>query len=322
MRIISTLPGSPLGSPRRFTPPERVVSAQEKPAALSVAAAFPPLAPPWPASALGEGAPLLMGIVNITPDSFSDGGQFLAQDAALAHMHALVAEGADLLDLGAESTRPGHVPLSEQEELARLAPIFGALEAAPLGVPLSLDTAKAAVAARGVRAGVRILNDIWALRDPDMARVAAQNQCGLVLMHNRETLDPAGDSLEILAQEMRVYFARALEKAVQAGVSQSRIALDPGIGFGKNLPQNLLALRLMPDIARALGCAFLVGVSRKSMLGAITGRPVSQRQPAGVAAALLCAQAGASVLRVHDPGAHADAIRVWQALEGKAFTPK
>ena len=260
--------------------------------------------------------PAVMGIVNVTPDSFSDGGRAAALADALALAARLVAEGADLLDVGGESSRPGAEPVPEAEELRRVLPVVEAL-AASLPVPISVDTVKPGVARRALAAGATILNDITALADPEMLAAAAGSGAGVVLMHMAGTprtmqLDPRYDDV---TAEVLEFLARRVEHAEAAGIPRVRIAVDPGIGFGKTQAHNLELLRNLGRFA-TLGCPLLVGTSRKGFLGAITGRPVGERSAASVASALAAVARGAIVVRVHDVGPTVDALKVWGALEG------
>lgn len=253
--------------------------------------------------------PVIMGIVNVTPDSFSDGGLFVSKEAALAHARKLAAEGADIVDVGAESTRPGHRPVSPEEEWARLAPLLAAL-VTEAGVPVSIDTYKAATARRALAAGVAVVNDVWGLqRDPDMAPAIAEAGAGVVVMHNRETTDP---EIDIVADMMR-FFERSLEIARRAGVPQGRIALDPGIGFGKNRQQNYDALRATREIAK-LACPVLIGVSRKSIFKGLPDGLLEGRLVGTLAANLVAAVDGARIFRVHDVAEHRAAFEVFSAL--------
>ncbi|WP_255609205.1 dihydropteroate synthase [Methylosinus sp. Sm6] len=251
-----------------------------------------------------------MGIVNVTPDSFSDGGRFLAPQAALAQARKLAAEGADIVDIGAESTRPGHTPLSAEEEWARLEPLLAAL-VADCGVPVSIDTYKGRTARRALAAGVAVVNDIWGLqRDPDMAHAIAEAGVGVVVMHNRESVDASID----IVDDMRRFFERSLAIAESAGVPRSRILLDPGIGFGKTREQDFAALRAVPELV-ALGLPLLIGVSRKRLFGALLGAEVDARLIATIAANLIAAMQGAHVFRVHDAAEHRAAFAVLGTLE-------
>lgn len=262
--------------------------------------------------------PQLMGIVNCTPDSFFDGGQHASTAQALAHCERLLQEGADILDIGAESTRPGSPPLPLAQELARLLPVLR--EAVRLGVPISVDTYKSAVMQAALDLGADIINDVWALRQPGAAQtVAAHPQCGVCLMHmHREpqTMQSApmvGDPLPQVLSFLELH-AQALQGL---GVKKERIAIDPGIGFGKTVAQNFALLARQQELL-ALGYPLLAGWSRKSALGAASALPVEQRLAPSVAAALLAVQQGAQIVRVHDVRATAAALAVWQAMQTQA----
>lgn len=252
---------------------------------------------------------LVMGILNVTPDSFSDGGRSAAPEDALATARRLVAEGADMLDVGGESTRPGHTPVPAEEEWARIAPVIGPL-AAEAGVPISVDTYKAEVARRALAAGAAIVNDVWGFaRDPDMARVVADHDAAAVVMHNRESVD---ESLDIVA-DMLAFFERALDTADRAGLPRERIVLDPGIGFGKTFPQNLSAVRRLDEL-RVLGLPLLLGTSRKSLIGKVIETTPAERLPGTIASNVIGILAGVEIIRVHDVAAHVQAARVAEAI--------
>jgi dihydropteroate synthase len=254
---------------------------------------------------------LVMGILNVTPDSFSDGGLFRGEAEARAQAGTLVAEGAAILDIGGESTRPGHTPVPAEEEQARVLPVIRAL-APQLPVPISIDTYKASTAKVALEAGARIVNDVWGLqREPDIARVAAAHGAPVIVMHNRETIDPA---IDIVADMLR-FFERSLAIARAAGIPDADIVLDPGVGFGKSWEQHLDALRRIPEI-KALGFPLLVGVSRKSLLGRLHDRETkpADRLYGSLSAHALAATLGAGIVRVHDVGAHVDAMRVVDAV--------
>ncbi|MGV7033695.1 dihydropteroate synthase [Methylobacterium symbioticum] len=254
---------------------------------------------------------LVMGILNVTPDSFSDGGLFRGEAEARAQAGTLVAEGAAILDIGGESTRPGHTPVPAEEEQARVLPVIRAL-APQLAVPISIDTYKASTAKVALEAGARIVNDVWGLqREPDIARVAAAHGAPVIVMHNRETIDPA---IDIVADMLR-FFERSLAIARAAGIPDADIVLDPGVGFGKSWEQHLDALRRIPEI-KALGFPLLVGVSRKSLLGRLHDRETkpADRLYGSLSAHALAATLGADIVRVHDVGAHVDAMRVVDAV--------
>jgi dihydropteroate synthase len=260
---------------------------------------------------------VIMGIVNVTPDSFSDGGRYLDPEAAIAHGRELLAGGADILDVGGESTRPGAAAVGAAEEAARVLPVIGALAAD--GARVSVDTSKAEVAAAALEAGAEIVNDVTALADPAMAAVCAEAGCGLVLMHMKGTPrtmqdDPTyGD----VVAEVREFLAGRVEAAVAAGIDRERIWVDPGIGFGKTVEHNLELIARLDRIA-ALGRPVVVGASRKNFIGKITGRPVDQRLGGSIAAGVSAVAAGASVLRVHDVAATVEALRVAEPILGRA----
>lgn len=258
--------------------------------------------------------PLIMGIVNLTPDSFSGDGLASDVDRAVAHARRQVEEGADILDLGAESTRPGVPPTPLQEELNRLLPVLERISG--WGVPISIDTYKPEVMAAALAAGADMINDISGLRDPQALEVVADGNCGLCLMHMQgepRTMQQHPVYHEVVA-EVRGYLSERVAACRQVGIAGERIVVDPGFGFGKALEHNLALFRELPALA-ADGYPVLVGVSRKSMLGAITGRSVEARQAASVSAALLAAQRGAAILRVHDVAETRDALAVWSAIE-------
>lgn len=262
-------------------------------------------------------APRVMGIVNVTPDSFSDGGRAARWEDAVEQGVRLVAEGADLLDVGGESTRPGSEPVPLEEELRRVVPVVEAL-AARVTVPISVDTTKAEVARRALEAGAAIVNDVTALgSDPELARVVAETGAGVVLMHMQgepRTMQIAPHYNDVVA-EVFEYLQGRLAWAESMGIPRSRVALDPGIGFGKTMEHNLLILRNIERFAN-LGCAILVGVSRKRVLGELTGRPILKRGAATVASSLAAAVGGANVVRVHEVAPMVDAIKVWTAIRG------
>jgi dihydropteroate synthase len=259
-----------------------------------------------------------MGIVNVTPDSFSDGGLFLDPERAIAHGRALMAEGADILDVGGESTRPGAEAVAAEVELERTEPVVAAL-AAERGVPVSIDTSKAEVARAALAAGATIVNDVTALRaDPELAAVCAQRGCELVLMHMQgrpRTMqdDPTYDDV---VDEVRAFLADRIAVAVSAGVAEERIWVDPGIGFGKTAEHNLELLRRLGEL-RELGRPIVIGTSRKRFIGALTGREVGDRLGGTVASNVLALAAGADVFRVHDVLAVRQALEVAEAILGR-----
>jgi dihydropteroate synthase len=257
--------------------------------------------------------PLVMGIVNVTPDSFSDGGLLADPEAAVAAGLRMVTEGADIVDIGGESTRPGHVPVAAEEEIDRVLPVIARL-AARTPAPISIDTSKSAVAERALAAGAHIVNDVWGLaRDRDMAAVAAAAGAAVVIMHNREAADPA---IDIFA-DIRAFFARALDRAAAAGIRSDRIVLDPGIGFGKTFEQNLTVLARLGELCE-LGYPLLIGTSRKSFIGRLAPSEPRERLPGTLAANVLGVLAGVAIVRVHDVAAHVQALRVIDAIRGAA----
>ena len=255
--------------------------------------------------------PLVMGILNVTPDSFSDGGRFSTPESALAQARALARAGADLIDIGAESTRPGYRPVDEQEEWARREPVLGPLLEA-IDLPFSVDTSKAAIARRAVALGAAIVNDVSGLRgDPAMAELVAESGAAVVVMHNRPDIDPARD----IVADMIAFFEQSLALAAKAGVRREKIILDPGIGFGKTLEQNLRALAATNFLREKFGLAVLIGVSRKRFLGDLTGAPTQDRLVPTIAANLDALYRGANIFRVHDVAEHVAAFKVWTALD-------
>jgi dihydropteroate synthase len=258
--------------------------------------------------------PRVMGIVNVTPDSFSDGGNFLDPKAAVAHARRLIDEGADILDIGAESTRPGAQPVSVEEELARLLPVVDALSDAP--VPVSVDTMKPEVMRAALQHGAAMINDIAALAVPGALEVVAASDCGVCLMHMQgepRTMqtEPHYDDV---VREVKDFLAARVAACERAGIARNRIAIDPGFGFGKTVEHNLDLLRGLLELAK-LGLPVLAGWSRKSSLGKITGRDSQNRLAGSLAAALLALQRGARILRVHDVAETRDVIAVWEAME-------
>jgi len=263
--------------------------------------------------------PLIMGVVNVTPDSFSDGGRHSTLGAALAHALRLIEEGADILDIGGESTRPGAAEVSQTEEIDRVVPVIAALAGG--GVPLSVDTSKPEVMRAALAAGAAIVNDVYALRTPGALEAVATSDCGVVLMHMQgvpRTMQVAPHYEDVVA-EVAAFLRERVAVLGAAGVTPDRVALDPGFGFGKTVEHNFTLLRELPRLG-ALGCPVLAGLSRKSMLGAVTGRAVGERVTASVVGAVLAVERGARVLRVHDVGATRDGLRVWEAMQGEGET--
>jgi dihydropteroate synthase len=260
---------------------------------------------------LALGRPLIMGILNVTPDSFSDGGQFLDPSSALQQARRLIAEGADILDIGAESSRPygGAVPVSLEEELRRLAPVLPA--AAALGAPVSIDSMKAKVADWALGSGASIINDVWGLQREDaMAQVAARHGAPVIIMHNREAADPSVDIMIEIAE----FFARSLQTAARAGLAREQIVLDPGIGFGKTAEQSMIAIARLGEL-RSFGLPILVGASRKRFITKVSPAPPDQRVGGSVAAHLLAVANGAAIVRTHDVAETVQALRVTAAIE-------
>ncbi len=262
--------------------------------------------------------PIVMGVINVTPDSFSDGGRWLDPEAAIAHGRRLVAEGAEILDVGGESTRPGADPVDAAEELRRVLPVLEGLAGA--GARLSIDTSKAAVAAAALDAGADLVNDVTALRgDPEMSALVAERGCDVCLMHmlgEPRTMqrDPAYDDV---VADVKAFLAERLAHAIAAGIAEDRVWLDPGIGFGKTVDHNLTLLRRLGELT-ALGRPLVVGTSRKSFLGRITGREAGERLPGTIATNVLALAQGAAVFRVHDVAPVREALVVAAAtLRGR-----
>ncbi|MFA5825653.1 MAG: dihydropteroate synthase [Gallionellaceae bacterium] len=257
--------------------------------------------------------PKVMGIVNVTPDSFSDGGRHLSHAAAIAHARRLIEEGAGILDIGGESTRPGAATVSEQEELDRVLPVIEGLH--DIAVPISIDTWKPAVMRAALAAGAAMVNDINALQAPEALAVLSGSDAAVCLMHkqgNPESMQLAPQYADVMDEVMAFLKAR-IAAAQAAGIARERIVVDPGFGFGKTLVHNLALLKNMQTFA-GLGVPVLAGLSRKSMLGAITGQDVEHRQAASVAAALIAVQRGAAIVRVHDVRETVDALKIWNAI--------
>ena len=262
------------------------------------------------ASLLAKRRPLVMGVLNVTPDSFSDGGRYFDPPVAIAHAKRLAAEGADILDIGAESTRPygGAVRVAHDEERQRLELVLPA--AVALGVPVSIDTLKAAVAAWALEVGAAIVNDVWGLqRDPDMARVVAEHNAPVIIMHNRDNADPA---IDIVADVIE-FFSRSLEIAWSAGIRHDRIVLDPGIGFGKTAEQSLICIARLHTF-RSFGLPLLVGASRKRFINAIVPSEPVERLGGSLAAHLLAIENGAAIIRAHDVAPTVQALAVAAAI--------
>jgi len=254
-----------------------------------------------------------MGIVNVTPDSFSDGGGHADFPSALAHARGLIAEGADIVDVGGESTRPGAAPVSEEEELRRILPLVESLRDA--GIPISVDTRKPAVMRAALAAGADMINDVQALRSPGAIDAVAGSEVAVCLMHMRG--EPATMQQEAvyddLVGEVKTFLLQRARVCLDAGIARERIVIDPGFGFAKKPEHNVALMRRLPELAAA-GFPVLAGLSRKSTLGVLTGRPTEDRMPASIAAALAAAARGAAIVRVHDVAATVDALKIWNAM--------
>lgn len=255
-----------------------------------------------------EGHTYVMGILNVTPDSFSDGGRWNDRDRALFHVEEMLAEGADLVDIGGESTRPGHMPLPEAEEIERVLPVIEAVKAT-FDVLVSLDTRKAGVARAGVLAGVDLINDVWGLKgDPAMAAVIAESRLPCCLMHNRRDTDYRNFFADVCTN-----LRETLELAGAAGIGREKIILDPGVGFAKSREQNLEIIGRLEEL-RGLGCPLLLGCSRKSVIGLTLDVPVEQRLEGTLATTVVGVMKGAMFVRVHDVGENVRAIRMTEAI--------
>jgi dihydropteroate synthase len=273
-----------------------------------------PAAHPALRTLLSRPIPAVMGVLNITPDSFSDGGQFLAPEQALAQARRMVAEGADIIDIGAESTRPygGSQAIRAEEELARLKPIL--TEVIGLGVPVSIDSMKSEVTAFALDAGAAIANDVWGLQHDDrMAWVIAARRVPVIIMHNRESADPAID----IMQDIAAFFTRSLDVAASAGIARDNIVLDPGIGFGKTQEQSIIALARLAEL-NSFGLPLLVGASRKRFIASVVPSEPQERLGGSIAAHLIAARHGARIIRTHDVAATIQALKVAAAIEVKA----
>ena len=257
-----------------------------------------------------------MGIINVTPDSFSDGGLHFQCDAALAQAEYLIAEGADILDVGGESTRPGALPVSAQQELDRVSPIIEGLRDAP--VPISIDTCKPEVMRSAIASGVEMVNSIDALKDESAMDAVASSNVAVCLMHKQGEPQnmQAQPQYQNVVAEISHFLSERIAVAESAGIQRNRIVIDPGFGFGKTLAHNLALLRELESFT-ALGVPVLAGLSRKSMLGTLTGQDVMQRLPSSIAAALIAVQRGAAIVRVHDVRATVDALKIWNAVNGE-----
>ncbi len=260
--------------------------------------------------------PLIMGIVNVTPDSFSDGGLYATTEAAVAHGLRLIEEGADILDIGGESTRPGSLPVPLDEELKRLLPVLEGLK--HVNVPLSADTQKSEVMREALRAGASMINDVNALAAAGALQVVAKSDAAVCLMHKQgEPLTmQANPQYHDVVSEIKTFLGSRVEAAFAAGIARERIVIDPGFGFGKTVEHNLILLRKLEQF-RELGVPLLVGLSRKSVLGKIASRPTGERIYSSMAAALIAVMKGAKIVRVHDVGATRDALTVYNAVDAE-----
>ncbi len=274
------------------------------------------LALPLPSSMTSAkgGRPQVMGILNVTPDSFSDGGNFYSLETALSRAEQMIAEGVDMIDIGGESSRPGAIPLSVEEELARVMPVLYALR--DCGKPLSIDTYKPEVMREAIAVGVDMINDINGFRavGPDVWRVIQDSECALCIMHmqNQPQAMQIKPQYEDVLFEVTAFLQERVHTIIQLGIDRRRLCIDPGFGFGKTLEHNLALLKNMEQLQASLDLPVLAGLSRKSMLGAITGKATDDRLAASLAAALIAVANGAQILRVHDVGQTVDALKVWQ----------
>lgn len=262
--------------------------------------------------------PLVMGILNVTPDSFSDGGRFFSLEAALSRAEQMIAEGADIIDIGAESSRPGSQPLPLEEELRRIMPVLYALR--DCGKPLSVDTYKPEVMRESLHAGADMINDIRGFGAPGALSAVKDSDCALCIMHMQN--DPQSmqqdPHYEDAVSEVGMFLSERISAAEREGIARVRLCVDPGFGFGKTLSHNLALLAHMGEMREELGVPLLAGLSRKSMIGAITGKPVEARLAGSLAAALFAASQGARILRVHDVAETVDALKVWHAAAQNA----
>jgi len=286
-----------------------MIEAASRPASTATPAPHPVLR-----TFLAKPYPAVMGVLNVTPDSFSDGGKFLTAEPALAQARRLVAEGADIIDVGAESTRPYHGarPVSAEEELARLRGVLSAIVS--LGVPVSIDSMKSSVAAFALDAGAVIVNDVWGLQgDSGMATLVASRNVPVIVMHNRDSADPTID----IMSDISAFFARSLDIATKAGIARGNIVLDPGIGFGKTAEQSMTALARLDEL-KSFGLPLLVGASRKRFIASVTPSEPQQRLGGSIAAHLIAARRGARIIRTHDVAETVQALRLAAAIEDKA----
>ena len=295
---------SRLDSPARTAQSHRMIATKPSPTAATGPAGHSLLS-----GLLSRPYPAVMGVLNVTPDSFSDGGQFAAPERAQAQARRMIAEGADIIDIGAESTRPyGSEPISADEEMKRLQPVL--TEVVALGIPVSIDSMKSAVVAWALDQGAGIANDVWGLqRDPGMAGLVAGRGAPVIIMHNRDSADPAIDIMQDIAD----FFARSLDIAAGAGIAPDKLVLDPGIGFGKTPGQSMTALARLGEL-ESFGMPLLVGASRKRFISTVTPSEPHQRLGGSIAAHLLAAQRGARIIRAHDVAETVQALRVAAAI--------
>lgn len=257
--------------------------------------------------------PLVMGILNITPDSFSDGGQFASLDLAITHAEQMISDGVDIIDIGGESTRPGAAPVPISEELRRIMPLVYALR--DCGKPLSVDTRRPEVMREVIQAGVDMINDVEGFRADEALRLLSESDCALCIMHMQgqpQTMQHTPHYDDVVSEVVEFLRERVAD-AEHAGIDRRRICIDPGFGFGKNLTHNLTLLNRLGDLQAAVGLPVLAGLSRKSLIGTLTGRPAEQRLAGSIGAALAAVMQGAQIVRVHDVAETVDAIKVWQA---------
>jgi dihydropteroate synthase len=282
-----------------------MIATTSRPASAAIPAGHPVLP-----ALLSRPYPAVMGVLNVTPDSFSDGGRFAGPERALAQASRMIAEGADIIDIGAESTRPyGAEPVSADEEMRRLQPILA--EVVSLGIPVSIDSMKAAVVAWALDAGAAIANDVWGLqRDPGMAPLLAARHSPVILMHNRDRVEAGID----IMQDIAAFFTRSLDIAATAGISRDHIVLDPGIGFGKTPEQSMTALARLQEL-KSFGLPIMVGASRKRFISSVVPSEPDKRLGGSIAAHLIAAKAGARIIRTHDVSETVQALRVAAAIE-------
>ena len=257
--------------------------------------------------------PLVMGILNVTPDSFSDGGQFASLDLAITRVEQMIADGVDIIDIGGESTRPGAAIVSVDEELGRIMPVVYALR--DCGKPLSVDTRRPEVMREVIQAGVDMINDVEGFRADGALRLLSDSDCALCIMHMQgqpQTMQQTPHYDDVVA-EVGEFLRQRVAAAEDLGIDRRRLCIDPGFGFGKNLSHNLILLNRLGELQSAVGVPVLAGLSRKSMIGTLTGRPAEQRFAGSIGAALVAVMQGARIVRVHDVAETVDAIKVWQA---------